>query len=481
METVPLTNSSPLCRPRWATQRDTSRQTLGPRVGKIAAALGTPFMPWQQDTVDVAFEVWPEGHPNAGELVYREVRLTVPRQSGKTTLLLAVAIHRCLAFLDAQNVIYTAQNGVAARSKFIDDYLRVLERSPFSPLFRSRLTNGHEAMLWDNGSKFGITASTEKAGHGQVLDLGIMDEAFAHVDARLEQAFRPAMNTRKQPQLWIVSTAGTPEASLYLYEKVKDGRERVERGDTSGVAYFEYSAEDSADWRDEAVWLSMMPALGHTTPIEAIRAAADSMTEAEFRRAYLNQWVTKAADDLALPLEKWHTLGDMRSQADDPVTFAIDVPPDRSSAAIGVWGQRSDGLGHAEVIDHRPGTDWVVERMADIAKRWSTYDVTIDGAGPAMSLLPELQAAGLEVHLLNTTDVTSACAQMFDAIEAESFRHRDQTNLNAAVAGAKRRPIGDRWAYGRKSSSIDISPIVAVTFARHAHGVDDGDVGVWFV
>lgn len=479
---VPLTSSWPPCQPRWATRRQPERQTLGPRVGQIAAALGTPFMPWQQEVADVAFEIWPEGHENAGELVYREIRLTVPRQSGKTTLLLAVAIHRCLAFGNAQNVIYTAQNGVAARSKFIDEYLRVLERSPFSSMFRSRLTNGHEAMLWDNGSRFGITASTEKAGHGQVLDVGFMDEAFAYVDSRLEQAFRPAMNTRKQPQLWIVSTAGTPEASTYLLEKVTDGRERVDRGDCQGIAYFEWSAPEDADYRDENLWRSMMPALGHTTPIEAIRSACDGMTEPEFRRAFLNQWVTKAADDLALPLDIWHTLADMRSQADDPVTFAIDVVPDRSASAIGVWGTRSDGLGHAEVIDHRPGTDWVVARMAEVAKRWGVYVVTIDGAGPAMSLLPELQAAGLEVRLLNTTDVTSACAAMFDAITAESFRHRDQTNLNAAVAGAKRRPIGDRWAYGRKSSSIDISPIVAVTFARYSHdGADAGEVGIWFI
>lgn len=434
-------------------------------------------MPWQQHVADVAFEV----DSDTGLLAYREVRLTVPRQSGKTTLLLAVAVHRCLAFEDAQNVLYSAQNGVAARSKFVDDYLRVLQRSPFSSLFTPRLTSGHEAIKWENGSRFGITASTEKAGHGQVLDLGIMDEAFAAPDARTEQAFRPAMNTRKQPQLWIVSTAGTPEQSTYLLGKVTDGRERVERGETDTVAYFEWSAPDGADFRDESVWAATMPALGHTTPIEAIRAAAASMdSPAEFRRAYLNEWVTQAADDLALPLDRWDAALDPASTIVGTVTFAIDVTPDRSRGCIGAFGLNADGVGHVEVVDHRDGVDWIIERMADLAGRWGCYEVAVDSAGPAASLVPALQEAGLEVRMLGTSDVTSACAGMFDALMSGEVRHIGQAHLSASVAGAKRRVIGDRWAYGRKTSAADITPIVAVTLARQVHD-GQGEPGVWFL
>lgn len=434
-------------------------------------------MPWQQHVADVAFEIDPE----TGMLAYREVRLTVPRQSGKTTLLLAVAIHRCLAFPEAQNVIYTAQNGVAARSKFIDDYLRVMERSAFASMFKPRLTSGHEALRWTNGSRFGVSASTEKSGHGQVLDLGILDEAFAHVDARLEQAFRPAMNTREQPQLWIVSTAGTPEGSVYLLDKVTDGRERVSRGDTSSVAYFEWSVADDADYRSEETWRACMPALGRTTPLEAIQAAADQMSEPEFRRAYLNQWVTRAADDLALPVEQWNTLADRRSRALDPVAFAVDVSPDRSSASVASFGLREDGLGHVEVIDNRPGTDWVVPRIAELVDRWQPCAVAVESRGPAASLIADFQAAQIDVQLIAAGDMAAACGAFFDAVANGRLRHVDQVTLNTAVHGAKRRPMGDQWAYGRRSSSVDISPLVAATLARYVHSDLGGDPGVWFM
>jgi hypothetical protein len=33
------------------------------------------------------------------------------------------------------------------------------------------------------------------------------------------------------------------------------------------------------------------------------------------------------------------------------------------------------------------------------------------------------------------------------------------------VKGAAKRPLGDAWAWSRKSSGVDISPLVAITLA----------------
>ena len=98
--------SSPLtCPPRFSTPRHPDRDTMGPQVAKVAQALGTPLMPWQQHVADVALEIDPE----TGRLAYRELVLTVPRQSGKTTLILALAVHRAIGFGQPQRITYTAQ------------------------------------------------------------------------------------------------------------------------------------------------------------------------------------------------------------------------------------------------------------------------------------------------------------------------------------------------------------------------------------
>src|SRR5262245_9995567 len=150
MTTLLEPNSRLDCPPRWATRRRPDRQTLGPRVAEVAELLGTPLMPWQRHVVDVALEV----DPDTGLLVYREIDLTVPRQSGKTFLLLAVMIHRALGFgqRQRQRILYTAQTRNDARRKWEDEHVQVLQRSPLRNRFTVRKSNGAEAIRWRNGS-----------------------------------------------------------------------------------------------------------------------------------------------------------------------------------------------------------------------------------------------------------------------------------------------------------------------------------------
>ena len=50
-----------------------------------------------------------------------------------------------------------------------------------------------------------------------------------------------------------------------------------------------------------------------------------------------------------------------------------------------------------------------------------------------------------------------------------SRRYGPRPALDAAVAGAGKRPLGDSWAWARWGLSVDISPLVAVSLARWGH------------
>ena len=169
-----------------------------------------------------------------GLLAYGEVDLTTPRQSGKTTLELAVLVHRCRTWARSR-ALYSAQSRIHAHKKWEDEHVATLKASPFAGEFSVRYQRGDEAIRWDNGSLHGITAPGEKSGHSEVLDLAVVDEAWAHEDARLEQGLSPTMITRPQPQLWVVSTAGT-HRSAYLRGKVERGRARAASSPTRCAA-----------------------------------------------------------------------------------------------------------------------------------------------------------------------------------------------------------------------------------------------------
>jgi len=416
-------------------------------------------MGWQREVADVAGE-----HDERGIPYYREVRVTVPRQQGKTTLILAVACDRCLAFPRPQRVLYTAQDRNHAREKFTE-HVELLEHSQLARLMRVRRSNGSERISWRTGSSIGITASGQRSGHGFTLDEAFIDEAFAQVDDRLVQGFRPAMVTRRDAQLWILSTAGT-ETSTFLRERVDDGRARVEAGERSGVCYFEWSAPDDAAIDDPATWAAAMPALGITIDVDTIAADFETMDGAEFGRAYLNRWAPKGVPVFAL--DQWLACLDPRAAIAGAIAFGVDVAPDRSTASIGAAGAGGAGAVAVELVDRRAGTDWIRARLGELAEKWRPVGVALDPASPAGSLIPELLSARLPLMFCTGRAYGQACGAIYDDVQQGRLRHRGQPALDDAVVGARKRNLGDAWAWARTPDAADPAPLIASTLARWA-------------
>jgi phage terminase large subunit-like protein len=453
--------SSSGCPPRYCTVRNRRRATYGPRVVEVARLLGTELMPWQRQVADVALEI----DPDTGDLAYREVILTVPRQSGKTTLQLAVMVHRCLGFGGPQNVLYTAQDLNHAALKWGDEHVPLLQRSPLGKLVKVRRQRGAEAILWANGSRHGISAPTEQAGHSQTLDVAMIDEAWARTDDKLEQGLSPTMITRKSAQLWVVSTAGTA-SSVWLRSKVDAGRLAPQGRRT---AYFEWSADPESDPADPAVWETCMPALGYTITEDTIQGEYDRLDRDAFLRSYLNLWPDEmpAAEWLVITEAEWEACLDPRSQPAGRVALALDVTPDRAWASIAAAGRRSDGLLHVELVEHRAGTGWIVERLTGLIAKWSPYCLVIDAGSAAGALIPELEAAGVRITRPTVREVAGASAALFDETRSETLgiRHLGQVPLTRAVAGAAQRPLADAWTWNRRGSNVVVSPLVACSLA----------------
>jgi hypothetical protein len=177
---------------------------------------------------------------------------------------------------------------------------------------------------------------------------------------------------------------------------------------------------------------------------------------------------TDGGGDHVISPEEWADLADAGSRPVDPVVFAFDVTPDRSRSAIAVAAKRADGLFHVEIVDRQAGTGWVTARLAGLFEQHKPAAVVCDGVGPAASLMFELQSAGVPVGPVNTQEHAQACGLLFDNVQRQTLRHLGTPELAAAVKGAVRRPLGDAWAWSRKNSQVDISPLVAVTLALWA-------------
>ena len=194
--------------------------------------LGWEPMPWQREILETAFEI----DPATGLLWYSEIVIIVPRQSGKSSLVIPWGIHRMLMWPERQYLLYIAQTRDKALEKLEEEHHHRIAGSVFKSQLRPNrrgntlhLSNGSESMRFRNGSKWAIDAPTEDAGHGGTLGLTIGDEIFAQKDDRLEAALMPATTAVDDAQsLWISTVGYNKVKSPFLWKKVEAGRARVE-------------------------------------------------------------------------------------------------------------------------------------------------------------------------------------------------------------------------------------------------------------
>jgi phage terminase large subunit-like protein len=441
----------------YATRRDPSLSTEGARVALVAEMLGTPLLPWQRYTADVAGELLPDGSYR-----HQVVVVTVPRQSGKTTLLRSVMVDRALS-REGCGTFYTAQTGKDARERW-NDLVDAVKASPLKGLTVVRSAAGSERVLFPNGSMVRCFAPVATSLHGYTPPLVVLDEAFAHDEQTgndLMGAIGPAQVTIRHRQLWIVSTAGTAE-SVFLRRWVDAGRAGAE-----GVALLEWGAgPDVTDSYDPSVWPTFHPAMvdmgnGPLVSAAAIAAQADQLTRAEFERAYLNRW-TRTASNL-ITAESWDRLANL-SQAPpaegDKVVYAFDVMPDRSTAAlVAVW-RPEGGVVQARVVRTSPGVAWLLADL-DQLHTWGYRLFAAADDGPAREVTDQLTRRGFTVEKVSGKGYTDAWGFLMRHIAEGTLAHDGSDALAIAAANVNTRPVGDASAPSRRASAGDVTPLVA--------------------
>jgi hypothetical protein len=206
--------------------------------------------------------------------------------------------------------------------------------------------------------------------------------------------------------------------------------------------------------------------LGIRIEAEFIGREFAALPISEFRRERLGIWDDESAGaDWVIPLEAWQACADAGSEIEDPVVFAPDVSIDRSWASISAAGMREDGMAGVEVIDYRRGTSWVVPRLAELVERHGALAIGVDPGGPCGSLIPELEQLGVPLVTMSARDIAQGCGAFYDAVVEQRVRHRDQAELNAAVGAARKRPLGDAWAWARKGAASEITTLISATVA----------------
>lgn len=463
--------------------------TYGPQVADLSKLAGFVPDPEQRLILDAIFAV-----DEADKVAALEAAVVVGRQNMKTGLF-KMATLGWLFLMDQRLVVWSAHEFRTAQEAFRD----MEELIMGTPAFAQRVKqihrgNGDEAIELFDDRRLMFKARTKSGGRGLSGDKIILDEAFALQPMHMGSLF-PTLAARPDPQVVYGSSAGLVESAV-----LRGIRDRGRPGGEERLAYFEWCApppkEACGDGEACTHALDVKgcgcdnlelikranPAVGRRITVSYILGERRALPPEEFARERMGWWDDPLGGEVPIKPGDWTACLDEESRREGSVALAVDITPDRSVSSIAVAGRRADGLVHGEVVEHRQGTGWVVDRLVELFKSIEPTPVAliVDPAGPAGSLEKKLLERGFSLdkeppsdtwrlHMMGTREYAQACGALADDIANGEFRHIGQAPLDTAVDGVVTRPLAEAWAWSRSKSGAAISPLVAVTLARHGH------------
>jgi hypothetical protein len=488
---------------RWDGTEDAEalafRSPAGQEAIDLSASVGLHLDDTQQLAMHHSLVEDHEGRWASFEVVMNE-----PRQNGKGGWIEGRELSGVLLFGD-KLVIHTAHLFRTAEEGFIR--LDRLFEGSYDISRRVRQVkrgNGELAFLFHSGARILFLARNEDSGRGLSGDLTVMDEAMKLRSAPIG-ALLPVMSARPNPQLVYAASAGLGPQSEQLGALRSRAMAKTPEPDQS-MTYIEYSidphvkecprdddgavtCENHDDREDERSWARANPSLGrrirasHVAREMASLKAAPEVFDCE-RLGVGNYPSPEGAETWQIVAEAaWRALADSTAQVEGRLAFAADINPEQTAGAVSVAWRRADGRLQSEVMEHRQGTAWMVPWLLERVEKWKPCALVIDAAGAAGKLIAPLEVAwdkaaeeaGVERPLYQQVvrptgrEVAQAYGQWKEAVAEDGLRYMPHPSLDAAVAGAKERDLGDAKALTRTASSVDISPLVAVTLAGWGH------------
>lgn len=455
--------------PSWVT-------SAGDEAIELALLAGLELDDWQQFVLREALGERPDGKWAA-----RTAVLICPRQNGKNAILEARELAGLFLFGE-QIIVHSAHEQATASRQFA----RVLQLIEGTPKLKRRMKRavhgkGSEAIEMRSGQWIYFKTRTGGGTRGWSIDLLVFDEAYDLPEAAIS-AMVPTKSARPNAQTFYTSSAVDQMKHPHGTALTRQRQRGIDGKPT--VAFFEWSApgEDPAKVTEEQALDPEI--LAPANPGFNIRLLPESIEE-EIGEMGLRGFAVER-----LGVGDWPDLDPNSTKTINPAkwklcytntelpvrtAYAVDVMIDRAFATVCAAGNHADGPPGFEVVKHARGTGWVVDflvaRQPDI--------LVLDGGGPAASLIPELEQAGLEVTPISGKEYAQACGFLYDAIEDTAVLHGGGAELDTAVDVADTSPLGDAFKWSRKDSTGDITSLVAGTLAIWGLQTADTTDTVW--
>lgn len=387
--------------------------------------------------------------------------LSVPRQNGKTL----ITIGRIAAgmILYGEWVVYTAHLQKTATETFLE-LKSLFEGKAFRKYVKEiRSALGREEIRLMNGGRIMFVARTRNGGRGFHGDLLVFDEA-QELTTEQQASFLPAISASQNPQTLYLGTPPDENTPGTAFRGIRD---KALSGNSSAIAWTEFSVDEIGDVSDRRRWAAVNPAMGRRIKEETIAAEFEQMDPDTFARERLGWWSVKVVIlDYAIPEEEWDACSSEEMKPSGKTAYGIKFSVDGSQIALCGAVIASDGTARVSLIANGStshGTQWLADWLNIRYEQASC--VVIDGKNGVDFLIEKISGtwkAKGSIIRPSGKDAIAAASQMVNEVSEKTVTwYYLQEVLRESAVSSTKRPIAGGWGFGGEFST----PIEAAAYA----------------
>lgn len=429
---------------------------------------------WQELVLQSAM-----GERSDGTWAAKRVGVTVPRQNGKSQLLVARALAGVLLF-EERKIVISAHQQDTARESFTK-MLEILEADGNGWLMdrvkgdlprKSGIMNAinREQIKFKNGAVIQFKARSGAGARGFSSDCLMLDEAQI-LTQRSWVSVNSTMSAMPNPQVWLLGTAPTPEDDGEVFESIRLAA--LEQRSTTS-AWVEWGADPADDPADEYTRWKANPAWNARINHEVVQGEFETYPAQRFALDRLGIWLSEMQYSGAISGQAWADSG-VSEKPDGSPSFGVAFSMDGKRVSLAGCVLRDDDTGHVELIDAGDGrggldalADWFCEKDSAGVPRWRRSSGIVvsgaAGAGVLKTMLVKRRVPERRIRVANTPQYLQACVMFDDAIREKKVTHlasEGQAALDASVGVIDKDKRGGWAAHG----DGDETPVEAVSLA----------------
>jgi phage terminase large subunit-like protein len=419
---------------------------------------------WQAWLLRAILERYPADHedPNkAGRLRYRQVVVSIPRQSGKSLLGAMLGLWG-VAMRNGQTLSLASS---AEQARIIYD--RVLHTITSNETLKKRFkktTERRGIVSADGLSRYDIRPAKEAALQGLPLDTVLADEL--HLWKRGMWTAVVMGTSQKNDGIVIGITTAGDESSETLIDLYKQG-ERAVNGDPEleRFGFFNWTAPEGADILDPEMILASNPAVEcGRIPLDRVMSDLATIPEHEARRYRLNQFVVGTTESW-MPSALFHKgVGNGITDTEGAI-LSVSITTKWEFATVAAAKKEGEVV-NTELVSSlvRPSENELYAHLTELYRKHRAKAIVM-GSRTAPKLAHRLKDAGFIVWQLSLGEYASACAQIYSAFETGGVKHSNEPLLIAQHSRGVAKSRGDTWAISRSDSHGDIDALEATIYA----------------